>query len=109
MAAWRAGHREMRAAAALTEIKLRTIRMRAAVVAATEELAVRAAIAGTVRSAREVWVALHFPRPWGVLAWVAAAVVVRATIPTTTIGRAVVGPAAASFSFAPEALRERRH
>src|SRR6266850_779317 len=108
MAAWRVARREMLGEAVPTAIKLGMIRTPAAAGPATAEPAVPAAIAGTVRSVSEVWVALHFLRPSGVLDWVAAAGVVRATIQMATIRRAAVAPGAASFSFAPEALREPR-
>src|SRR5258706_5188681 len=94
----------MRAEAAPTVIKRRTIKMPAVVAAATAERAGRAATAGTARSALEVWEALHSPLPLDGLPSVAAVAVVRATILTAIIRRAAAARGAASISFAPGGL-----
>src|SRR6266403_2260494 len=81
MAAWPGAHLGMRAAVALTGILRRTIRTRAAVVAATAERAGRAVIVGLAHLASEAWAARRFRRPSGGLAWAAVAVADPATTP----------------------------
>src|SRR5258706_15415207 len=97
----------MRAEAAPTVIKRRTIKMPAVVAAATAERAGRAATAGTARSALEGWEALHSPLPLDGLPSVAAVAGVLATILTAIIRRTAAAGGGAGFFIAPEILTGR--
>src|SRR6266849_5111735 len=108
MAAWPAARQRMRAAVAPTAILRQTIRTLAAVVAAMAELAGRAVRAGTALWVSEAWAALPFLRLSGGLAWAVAAAADPATTPPATIRPAAELSVAASSSFVPEALPERR-